>query len=560
MAKILCILDGFGLALQSPNNCIALAKMPTISRLFNNYPFATLNADGEMVGQETGLVGNSEVGHMNLGGLKLVKQLSYQITKSAEEGFILNSNLAPDQIIDPALWLQNSKIKIVNLVGLFSTGSIHSDLRHWVGAIQSAYRAGATKIVLHLISDGRDSDRKSFLETLENFLDKNKKNLDPIMEKLYVGSFGGRGYAMDRDNNFDKVAKGLEGIFGFDIREQREFLESKFGNMEYTREAGEHFSESLKLKDACLKLKPLVDKSYKNAVYDEFLEPTSFGSIGAGEALWLINFRADRMRQAVSLIAELESIKAPNLKLLAMNDFGSQGEREYEFVFKSKPASTNLATMIAKEGKTQLHIAETEKFNHVTFFLNGGQSQKQIGEEWVMVPSNKLMNHSDMPEMKAKEITDYLVENLHNFDYVIVNYANPDMVGHCGDIAKGVESMEFLDTQLERLIKKVEQEGHTLILTADHGNMEFVGEFVKDGKTLTDTEHNANPVPLVIVNTELKNAPQETLKKLIEKLETKGLENLTMECSKTTQEGKWLNEVKNPTGPLWYAGAVLFYL
>jgi 2,3-bisphosphoglycerate-independent phosphoglycerate mutase len=412
-------------------------------------------------------------------------------------------------------------------------------------------------LVLYLITDGRDSDRKSFIETLENFVEVNRSFFSTISDKLYVGSFGGRSFSMDRDNNFDKVARGLEAIFGYDIRDNRQALESKFGSLEYFKDPSEHYTEKLPLLDSIDKLKSFFLANYNKGVYDEFLEPTSFGSIGEAEVLWLVNFRADRMRQVVSLIVSLNCSKFKGLRLLAMNDFGSHSDQEYEYVFKSTPNPNNLATQIANTNKTQLHIAETEKFNHVTFFLNGGQSKKQMGEEWVMIPSNKLANHSDQPEMKAKEITDFLLENLHNYDYVIVNYANPDMVGHCGNIEKGIESMEFLDAQLARLLSKVEQEGHTLFITADHGNMEFVGAFLKDGKDLTDTEHNANPVPFVIIHSSLKNLDNSKLKSLNQRFDDAGLKGIDFSIRERTTDGLWLDKIEDPSGALWYTGAGL---
>jgi 2,3-bisphosphoglycerate-independent phosphoglycerate mutase len=515
MAKILCILDGFGLSQVSPNNCAGLAKMPTFRRLIKEYPFITLDADGSSVGQEEGLVGNSEVGHMNLGGLKLVKQLSLQITESSKDSFTKKDSFI-DQIIDPTIFINSQKCSRVDLVGLFSTGSIHSDLRHWEGAIKSALKSGANQVVLHLITDGRDSDRKSFIQTLTSFLSKLKLNSEQV--NIFIGSIGGRSYAMDRDNNFDKVSYGLEAILGADTQIEKEFLQSKFGklthkNHQYEDKILEIGTENHNF--SCLQqLGDIINQSYKNNIFDEFIEPTSFKvpklENSPKKAIWLINFRADRMRQAVSFM--VNSLETKNTVLLAMNDYGSVNDEKYTFVFKTQPVLGTASQEIAKMGKSQLHIAETEKYNHVTYFFNGGQDVKQKGEDWVLIPSNKVSNHSEMPEMKAKEVTDVILDKINLYDYIVVNYANPDMVGHCGDIEKGIETMEFLDSQIARLVDIVEnsQNKHSLLITADHGNIEFVGSYkdIISGNDLTDTEHNANPVPLIFVS---KNPPKEIL-------------------------------------------------
>ena len=212
MSKILCILDGFGLAPKSPNNAAALAKMPNFKYLLKNYFWTTLKADGENVGQEAGLVGNSEVGHMNIGGLKLVPQLSYQITKSAKNAYDLDKNITPDQLFDPKKFLTTKfegKNKTIHLIGLFSTGTIHSDLRHWAGAIEAACMAGSENIVMHLISDGRDSDRQSLVATWDFFVKEFEAKIKPFEAKIFLGSLGGRFYSLDRDNNWDRVVRGI---------------------------------------------------------------------------------------------------------------------------------------------------------------------------------------------------------------------------------------------------------------------------------------------------------------------------------------------------------------
>jgi 2,3-bisphosphoglycerate-independent phosphoglycerate mutase len=553
MSTVFCIFDGFGLLPTSKNNCIALADMPNFRSLLKNNFWSTLNADGVMVGQEEGLVGNSEVGHMNLGGLQLVAQLSYQITKSSEKNFIIDKSIAKDQIFDPKSKLQNKEV--VHLIGLFSSGSIHSDLRHWTGAIKSSLSANVKKIYLHLITDGRDSDRASFIETLNDYLSSFSSE---ELSKVYLGSFGGRAYAMDRDNNFDKVYYGMQGIFGPKLIDKTVELREKFKIENYQK--AEFVSKEVSILKAIDSIEEKVKEQYSNKVFDEFLEPTSYTSIGESDALWLINFRADRMRQIVKMLTKFND-NSKHL-ILAMNDYGIEHDG-YEFIFKTQPVEKNFAYFASKVGKTQLHTSETEKYNHVTYFFNGGHDKKQSNEDWLLVPSNKLQNHSEKPEMKAEEITQNIIDNLDKYDYIIVNYANPDMVGHCGDIEAGIKSMELLDIQLGKLLNIIEKGNHNLVLTADHGNMEFVGAYTDNGKLLTDTEHNPSPVPLIIVKKDFDS------KKIIDSISKFALENninydpqklIAFFNQKNTLSGNWLTNQEIPQSilPLWYAGLIAF--
>jgi 2,3-bisphosphoglycerate-independent phosphoglycerate mutase len=506
MSKILCILDGFGLAPMSVNNCSARAKMPNLRKIMTKYGVGSLNADGEAAGQEIGLVGNSEVGHMNIGGLKLCPQLSFQITKSAENNFKINSSLAPDQNFDPSESLKNKKV--VHLAGLFSTGCIHSDLRHWAGAIRCSIDSGVEKVVLHLFSDGRDSDKKSLCQTWVNFAVQFKNTI--YADKIFLGSLGGRFYAMDRDKNYDRVFSHLDLLlrtdcddfvkenYGFNGQEIRNKIADKLELIMHKNLEIKENSDEFRNTSILNNLEFLSKKQYAEGIFDEMLLPIIYTPIENGDTLWFINFRSDRMKQLGKFIVELNTKYELELEILAMNDYGIGGG--YKPVFTSKPVQNTLAETISKMGKTQLHLAETEKYAHVTFFLNGGVETKSSGEDWKVISSNKVNSHAEIPEMKAKEITDYLLENVSNYDYIITNYANPDMVGHTGDIEASIKSMEFLDTQLGKLFEKAEKDGHSMVIIADHGNVEFVGEYLKNNKELTDTEHNANPVPCIVIN------------------------------------------------------------
>ena len=637
--RILCILDGFGFGVNSINNAIANAKMPNLRRIMSQYYWTTLDADGEAVGQEAGLVGNSEVGHMNIGGLQLVPQLSYQITKSAGKGFDL---VTKDQVFNPREYLQskfkNSNNKTVHLIGLFSTGTIHSDMRHWIGSIEAAGKAGADKIVLHLISDGRDSDCKSLVATWQEFVTKFENRLQQFEDKIFLGSVGGRFYAMDRDKNWERTVKGILPMFEYKIFDEQdqgknvpfqEFFDKKYNVKNEHKESKEtHFLFNTEDREDIIKkgllktglkwiLEYYTQKQYDENIFDENIEPSSFyyikpqentktfNLIQKGDTLWLINHRSDRMKQLTQMICEINQEFDLNLDILSMNDYGigreypvslaatpfKKGElveNSYKPIFKTQKVQNTLAQTIAKQGQTQLHIAETEKYAHVTYFLNGGSQEKHEGETWELIPSNKVNSHAEQPEMKAKEITDYILDHgIGEYDFIIVNFANPDMVAHTGLIPESIASLEFLDLQLGRLIDEVEQSGHSIIITADHGNCEFVGGYTKKVfsfsqelnkqietiQNLTDTEHNPNPVPCIIVDERFKKKEfrQSDFITSIQKFSKNNNLNVDSNLFKKALEQdnrnlinnqNWLtqdqiNELKKDQLPLWYVG-VLF--
>jgi 2,3-bisphosphoglycerate-independent phosphoglycerate mutase len=626
--KILCIFDGFGIGPDSTNNCITRAKMPNFRRMLKEYYWTTLNADGESVGQEAGLVGNSEVGHMNIGGLQLVPQLSYQITNSAEQGFELETK---DKLFSPKKYLEDkfgsSPNKTVHLVGLFSNGTIHSDMRHLIGSIEAVGRAGANKIILHLITDGRDSDRQSLVETWQEFITKFETRLYPFKDKILLGSVGGRFYAMDRDNNWERVLVHVTPWLAAVAKEKScsipDLIQQKYGSDVLQKsnvlmqKLTDNLKEMLLNKEQKEELENTTSKrileilkngtninlfgieeflrdysvlNYEKDVFDETLIPACLHQIQTNDTVLLLNFRSDRTKQITTVLCDLNYEFQLGLDILGMNDYGIEREffgeslqgansNQYKPIFQTKLVQNTLAETIANLGQTQLHIAETEKYAHVTYFLNGGNETKHQGENWVVIPSNKVESHADKPEMKAKEITDYILDyGLNKHDFIIVNYANPDMVGHTGDINAGIRSMEFLDEQFGRLLCEVEQGGHSLILIADHGNMEFVGEFQKSGKNLTDTEHNPNAVPCVIVDNKFRVGAdlESNIETFLEQVQNSDLFNnlnINFDLFRTALQQKncknlddnWLSkeeivEITKTQLPLWYAGFWLLSL
>lgn len=560
---VYCIFDGFGLLPSSINNCVSNANMPNFRSLLKDSFWTTLNADGIEVGQEQGLVGNSEVGHMNLGGLQKVNQLSYQITESSKKGFELDKTTSKDQIFDPSQKLEGQKK--VHLVGLFSTGAIHSDMRHWLGAIQSCFLSGVEDIVLHLLTDGRDSDRKSFIESLIKFVSL----LNPELKaKVRIGSIGGRAYAMDRDNNFDKVYVGLQAIFGSDMIEKTKDLRTKFSINEY--KIATHIKEDLRIDKAVEYLRPIINSSYSKEIYDEFIDPLGFDRIDNGDAIWLINFRSDRMKQIIKMLCEYNQTDKDQKKnlILTMNDYGGSLDSgsDYQAIFKSQLVVNTFAYHASKENKSQLHTAETEKYNHVTFFFNGGTDKIEQGEFHELVNSNKLLNHSEKPEMKAKEIADIVINNLGKYHYIVVNFANPDMVGHCGDIQAGIIAMELLDVELGRILQALTKTGDKMLLTADHGNIEVVGKYQNNGREFTDTEHNPSPVPMIFVNSDSNDLLLEKITNFVNlnkiNCDLDLLKSVLLENNRIENTEEWLKQadIPKPKLPLWYAGLIAYCL
>jgi 2,3-bisphosphoglycerate-independent phosphoglycerate mutase len=579
--KILCVLDGFGLLPASKNNAVSLAKTPNLNRLFATYPWTTLDADGESVGQERGLVGNSEVGHMNIGGLQLVKQLSYQITKSSLNSFEMTKEaneqlFYPREILHSQTLLQPTffqkiiqtvtgqrlKAEPIHLIGLFSAGTIHSDLRHWVGAIEAAGKAGCKEIILHLISDGRDSDRKSFALTWNTFISLYGERLKPYIHLIKLGSVVGRFYAMDRDNNLERTQKAIDVMFDQDGQE-------------------------ITFREIQSWLDTITQESYNKQIYDENLIPTQPGKgINKNDMIWLVNFRSDRMKQLAKMLVEHNHDNDMDILILANNSYSIgyeytdkdasksitkiRNHKQYLPLFMRQTLQNTLADYIEEKGQTQLHVAETEKYAHVTYFMNGGRNEKHVGEEWLLVDSNKVESHAQKPAMKAGEITDTVLEQgLGKYDYIIMNYANPDMLGHTGELHAAIESMEALDRELGRLIEVVEQGGHTFVMTADHGNIEVVGEYTRNKDEYLDTEHNPNPVPCLIVSPDFS---LENLNKRFDELKyetdipkhiaIEDMKNLGENLVMFDEKAEWITEdsIPRPNYPLWYAGLILVAL
>jgi 2,3-bisphosphoglycerate-independent phosphoglycerate mutase len=452
----LVVLDGWGLAPEGPGNAVALADTPVFDRIWADKPHTTLTACGEAVGLPPGQMGNSEVGHLNLGAGAVVPQDLARIDRAVEDGTLAESSVLRD-LMDGA--------ERVHLIGLVSDGGVHSSDRHLKALVELASSWGVPDVVVHAFTDGRDTSPKGgakYLEEVESW------------DGARVGSVIGRYFAMDRDGRWDRVQKAYDLL---------------------VHGRGEHHSESgaAAARDA-----------YERDETDEFITPTTVGEeacIRPGDAVLGFNFRPDRMREITRALAEEEFGEIDRGGAAMVERYATLAEYDedwsYPVVFPPERPAMTLAQLIADRGATQLHVAETEKYPHVTYFFNGGEEHEHRGETFKLVPSPRdVPTYDHKPEMSAYEATDAFVTGWQELDpaFAIINFANPDMVGHTGVIEAAVKACEAVDECLGRVLETVHASGGACIVTADHGNADEMLE--EDGSP--DTAHSLNPVPLVV--------------------------------------------------------------
>lgn len=467
----LIILDGFGLREESYGNAVSQAHKPNFDKLWNEYPHATLTASGEAVGLPDGQMGNSEVGHLNIGAGRIVYQNLTRINKSIREGDFFNQPAllrAIDQVKE-----NNSKLHIM---GLLSDGGVHSHYEHLFALLQLAKLNGVTEVYVHGFLDGRDVNPQSALDYIEQ--------TEAKMEEIGVGKFAsitGRYYAMDRDKRWDRVEKTYR------------TLVDGIAKTAETPTAG-------------------VLASYENDIHDEFVEPfvieehgKPVATIEEGDAVISFNFRPDRAIQLVRALTDVnfhEFVTGKtytNVKFVSFTHYSD--EVVADVVFESDNLVDTLGEVISNNGLTQLRIAETEKYPHVTFFMSGGKEDPFVGEERLLVASPKVATYDLQPEMSAYELTDSLVAAIEEdrFDAIILNFANPDMVGHSGMLEPTIKAIETVDSCLGRIIDALGAKGGHAIVTADHGNADEV--FTEEGTPMT--AHTTNPVPVIITKKEV---------------------------------------------------------
>lgn len=466
----LIILDGFGLREEYEGNAVAQSKKPNYDRLWNQYSHTTLTASGESVGLPDGQMGNSEVGHLNIGAGRIVYQNLTRINKSIREGdFFENETLLE------AVAHAKRNNSALHVMGLLSDGGVHSHYEHLFALLQLAKLNGIDKVYVHAYLDGRDVNPQSALDYIEQTEEK--------MKEIGVGKFAsvtGRYYAMDRDKRWERVEKTYRALV------------DGTASAALTPSAG-------------------VLASYGNDVHDEFVEPfvieeqgMPIATIEDGDAVVFFNFRPDRAIQLSRAFTEVgfdefETKTFNNLKFVTFTHYSE--EVVSDVVYNNENLEETLGEVISSNGLKQLRIAETEKYPHVTFFMSGGREEVFEGEERILIASPKVATYDLQPEMSAYELTDKLVDAIHadTFDAIILNFANPDMVGHSGMLEPTIKAIETVDTCLGRIVDALQSKGGTAIVTADHGNADEV--ITTEGAPMT--AHTTNPVPVIVTEENL---------------------------------------------------------
>lgn len=468
----LIIMDGFGYSKEEKGNAILAAKTPNLDRLTTEYPNTLINASGLDVGLPDGQMGNSEVGHTNIGAGRIVYQDLTRITKSIADGdFFTNEVLC--QAMD------NAKDNALHVMGLLSDGGVHSHIEHLKALVKMAKEKGVEKVYVHAFTDGRDTDPRSGLQYV--------KEAQDAMDEIGVGEFAtvsGRYYAMDRDKRWERV------------------------ELEYNAMVQGKGETAVSAEEA-------IEKSYADGKNDEFVLPTVIvkdgnpvGTIKENDSVVFFNFRPDRARQITRALVcdEFVGFERPCMKtfFVCLTEYDIT-IKNVHIAYGPQSLSNTLGEYLAANGKTQLRAAETEKYAHVTFFFNGGVEEPNNDEDRLLIPSPKVATYDLQPEMSADELLNKVIAKIDEdkYDFITVNFANPDMVGHTGSVEAATTAVEAVDSCVGKLVDKLLEKGGSAIITADHGNAELMLD-PETGKTIT--AHSTNPVPFIVVGEELKSA------------------------------------------------------
>ena len=465
---MLMILDGFGDNPNKDGNAIKLAKTPNIDKLMKKYPNTEIYTSGLHVGLPEGQMGNSEVGHTNIGAGRIVYQELTRITKSIEDGDFFSN---PEFIAAiENCKKHNSKLHIL---GLVSDGGVHSHNRHLYGLLEMAKRRDFEDVYVHCFLDGRDTPPAS----AESYIVK----LQEKMQEKEIGkiaSICGRFYSMDRDKRWERVQKCYDAL---------------------VKGEGKKASSAVKA----------IEDSYQKEVFDEFVEPTVIcngeepvATIEKNDSVIFFNFRPDRAREITRALVDpefndFETKKDLNLYFVCFTNY-DETMPNVHIAFQKETLHNTFGEYVSKLGYTQLRIAETEKYAHVTFFFNGGEEKLFKGEDRILVPSPKVETYDLKPEMSAYEVTDKVIEAIQKdyYDCIILNYANTDMVGHTGSLEAAIKAVEAVDECVGKVVKLVEEKEGNLLITADHGNAEQMIDYATGEP---HTAHTTNPVPLILV-------------------------------------------------------------
>ena len=462
--SILIILDGWGLNPNPSISAIEAAQTPFFDSLWNKYPHGTLVTHGEDVGLPDGQMGNSEVGHLNIGAGRIVYQELARINKAVREGALAENNTLLNTIAETS--------GTIHLMGLVSDGGVHSHINHLIALARICRKGYTGKISIHAFTDGRDVDPKSGL----GFIQHLQQELTPL--HIPVASVIGRYYAMDRDRRWERT------------------------KLAYDLLVHGHGSHTTDIAEA-------IELSYANGITDEFIKPTVLvddqqrpvSTIMPGDTVIFFNFRTDRPRQLTEVLSQIDHLDQDMypipITMVTMTSYDSS-YTNIKTLFTETDISGTLGEYLSALGKTQLRVAETEKYPHVSYFFNGGRETLFPGENRLLVPSPKVATYDLQPEMSAPEVTDKTMEFIrqHNPDFVCLNFANTDMVGHTGVFAAAVKAAETVDACLSRLVPLCLQSDYAVFIIADHGNADTM--INPDGSP--NTAHTKNPVPVIFVD------------------------------------------------------------
>lgn len=462
-------MDGWGLGKVPSSDAIQHANVPFVTSLYSKYPNTTLVTCGEAVGLPEGQMGNSEVGHLNLGAGRIVYQELQRINVAVRDG-----SFAKNEVLLNSIRYAKTNNKALHLLGLVSDGGVHSHTRHLKAICDTAKAEGLTEVYIHAFTDGRDTDPKSGL----GYLTELQAHLNKSAGK--IASVSGRYYAMDRDKRWERVKLAWDALVN--------------GN-------GNKATDALQA----------VEQSYAKDITDEFILPTvviaedqqPLATIKEGDAIICFNFRTDRCREITQALTQTNfpdvGMHALSLHYTTMTEY-DKTFKNVHVVFENDNLNNTIGEVLAAQGKKQIRIAETEKYPHVTFFFSGGRETPFEGESRIMVPSPKVATYDLQPEMSAVEITDKLIPEIEkeSADFICLNYANADMVGHTGIWEAAIKAVETVDKCVERVVTACLQHGYTVFLTADHGNADYL--INEDGSP--NTAHTTNLVPLFVIDSD----------------------------------------------------------
>ncbi len=467
---VLMILDGWGLGLKYQADAIQHAQTPFINSLYGKYPHAKLVASGESVGLPEGQMGNSEVGHLTIGSGRIIYQELVKINKAVKE-----KTLWENETLKNAFAYAKSNHKNVHFIGLLSNGGVHSHINHLKGLCDMAADYNIENVLIHAFLDGRDTDPKAGI----NYLNDLQKHIDG--SNAHIASIIGRFYAMDRDNRWERVK------LAYDL---------------LVNQIGEHTNN----------VKATIEQAYANNITDEFIKPIvcqdetgkAYDTIKEGDVVISFNFRTDRAREITSALTQKDRHEYNMNKLplyyVTMTTY-DESFQNIKVVFEKDNLRNTLGEIIEQQNLKQIRIAETEKYPHVTFFFSGGREQEFKGEKRIMVPSPKVATYDLQPEMSANGIKDAIIAELdkQDADFVCLNFANPDMVGHTGVFEAVVKAVETVDQCAKEVVESGLKNGYSFIIIADHGNADFM--INADGSV--NTAHSTNLVPCIVIDEEV---------------------------------------------------------